>query len=292
MIPQILEVMTHIFCPTDFSVVSHTAFQHALSLSLALKGRLTLMHVAGAVSEDTGGFSGVRTQLERWGRLPEGSAESAVAGLGITAEKVLGREGDPVKVVLHFLGRHPADLIVLSTHQHEGRARWLGRPVAEPIARGAHAMTLFIPNGLGGFVDSRTGTPSLRRILIPICNHPAPAPSIQAMVHLLKACGQLEATLTLFHAGTEADMPAVEIPTQHTALTFTRLAWPGDPVEQILAAAKATSADLVVMGTAGHHGFLDALRGSITERVLRKLPCPLLAVPITCACAWPQRDHQ
>lgn len=271
--------MTHVFCPTDFSVASHAAFQHALSLTLALQGRLTLMHVAGDVSPDTDGFPGVRAQLERWGRLPVGSTETAVANLGITAEKVLGREGDPVEVALHYLERHPADLIVLSTHQREGRARWLGRPVAEPIARGAHAMTLFLPNGLGGFVDSRTGAPSLRRILIPICAHPAPQPAIRAVVQLLKTCGQIDATLTLFHAGTEPDRPAVKIPTQDTALTFTHLTTPGDPVEQILAAATETAADLVVMSTAGHHGFLDALRGTTTERVLRRLSCPLLAVP-------------
>jgi nucleotide-binding universal stress UspA family protein len=33
------------------------------------------------------------------------------------------------------------------------------------------------------------------------------------------------------------------------------------------------------MATQGHHGVLDALRGSVTERVLRRAPCPLLAVP-------------
>ena len=34
--------------------------------------------------------------------------------------------------------------------------------------------------------------------------------------------------------------------------------------------------DLVVMASRGHDGFLDALRGSTTERVLRQVTCPLL----------------
>ncbi|HEY3719491.1 MAG TPA: universal stress protein, partial [Roseiarcus sp.] len=38
-------------------------------------------------------------------------------------------------------------------------------------------------------------------------------------------------------------------------------------------------ADLIVMPTAGHVGYLDALRGSTTERVLRQAPCPVLAMP-------------
>ena len=37
--------------------------------------------------------------------------------------------------------------------------------------------------------------------------------------------------------------------------------------------------DLVVMATKGHDGFLDMFRGSKTERVLRAVSCPLMAVP-------------
>ncbi|HRI83414.1 MAG TPA: universal stress protein, partial [Opitutaceae bacterium] len=150
----------------------------------------------------------------------------------------------------------------------------------EPIARGAQAMTLFLPHGSAGFVDARTGVPLLRRILIPVCAQPAPQPAVRATVSLLRACGITDTSLTLFHAGAMPDMPAIELPAPNTALTFTRVARPGDPVEQILAAARETAADLVVMSTAGHHSFLDALRGSTTERVLRQLSCPLLTVPV------------
>ena len=33
------------------------------------------------------------------------------------------------------------------------------------------------------------------------------------------------------------------------------------------------------MATEGRHGVVDALRGSVTERVVRDAPCPVLAVP-------------
>lgn len=52
----------------------------------------------------------------------------------------------------------------------------------------------------------------------------------------------------------------------------------GEPVNTILTKAADKSADLIAMPTAGHHGFLDALRGSTTERVIRHAPCPVLAV--------------
>lgn len=54
---------------------------------------------------------------------------------------------------------------------------------------------------------------------------------------------------------------------------------PGPVVETILALAHEVGADLIVMATQGHNGFLDALRGSTTEQVLRKAGRALLAVP-------------
>ena len=51
----------------------------------------------------------------------------------------------------------------------------------------------------------------------------------------------------------------------------------GDVVEAILNTAK--DADLIVMATEGEQGIVDAMRGSVTERVVRDAPCPVLAVP-------------
>ncbi len=40
--------------------------------------------------------------------------------------------------------------------------RWLGKSVGEPIARDAKQMTLFIPNGLNGFVSREDGLVTLK----------------------------------------------------------------------------------------------------------------------------------
>jgi nucleotide-binding universal stress UspA family protein len=53
----------------------------------------------------------------------------------------------------------------------------------------------------------------------------------------------------------------------------------GAPVETILREATLWQPDLIVLTTQGHRDFLDALRGSTTERVLRGAHCPVLAVP-------------
>ena len=36
---------------------------------------------------------------------------------------------------------------------------------------------------------------------------------------------------------------------------------------------------MIAMTTAGQEGILDTLRGSVTQQVLHRSPCPLLAIP-------------
>jgi nucleotide-binding universal stress UspA family protein len=53
----------------------------------------------------------------------------------------------------------------------------------------------------------------------------------------------------------------------------------GYPVRHILERAASLPADLIVMGTHGRSGFERLVLGSVTEKVLRRAPCPVMAVP-------------
>ena len=52
----------------------------------------------------------------------------------------------------------------------------------------------------------------------------------------------------------------------------------GIAADSILALAEAQEVDLIVMGTHGRRGFDRLMVGSVTERILRKASCPVLAV--------------
>jgi len=52
----------------------------------------------------------------------------------------------------------------------------------------------------------------------------------------------------------------------------------GTPFYEIIRYAKELEIDLIVMGTHGHAGLAHVLLGSVTERVVRKAPCPVLTV--------------
>lgn len=52
----------------------------------------------------------------------------------------------------------------------------------------------------------------------------------------------------------------------------------GVPYEEIVALARDERADLIVIGTHGRSGLDRALLGSVTDRVVRLAPCPVLMV--------------
>jgi nucleotide-binding universal stress UspA family protein len=53
----------------------------------------------------------------------------------------------------------------------------------------------------------------------------------------------------------------------------------GDVVERILQEGRSWRADLVVLGTHGQGGFERWALGSVSEKTLRRAPCPVLTVP-------------
>jgi nucleotide-binding universal stress UspA family protein len=173
----------------------------------------------------------------------------------------------------------PADLLVLSTDQREGLARLTHEAVAEPVARAAHAKTLFIPAGVAGFVSAEQGTTNLQRILIPVSRQPHPQPAIDAATELAKLLGSQKVLFELVYLGSDEEFPKVNKP-QQSGWTWERLVAKGSPVDWIVAAGRDFDVDLIVMMTEGHNSVIDMLRGSTTERVLREARSPLLAIPV------------
>lgn len=52
----------------------------------------------------------------------------------------------------------------------------------------------------------------------------------------------------------------------------------GTPFYEIIQYARAADIDLIIMGTHGRSGLVHVLLGSVSERVVRKAPCPVLTV--------------
>ena len=271
-------LIQQIFHPSDFTPASDSAFVHALKIALLAKAELTILHVSPKHELEWTEFPGVRSTLERWRLLSKNSSQADVLRLGINVKKVQAKHDDPVTSVTGYLSTHNTDLIVLATDQQKGRVQWLSQSIAAPIARKSRQMTLFMPKDVEGFVSARDGSISLTSILIPVAETPPAQPAIQAAARMASGLNSLSGVFTILHVGEKTAMPEVQF-TDVSGWSWNTVVQSGDVVDVISETAAAVKAGLIVLTTEGRNGFLDALRGSHSERILQRTPCPLLAIP-------------
>lgn len=247
---------------------------HALRIALVAEAGLTVMRV-GPDDNTPAEFPGVRRTVARWQASGAGGAPASE----LPVQWHVARGNDPVGACLQSLTRRPAELIVVATNQRDGKVTWLGSSVAEPLARSAGEMTLLIPEGIAGFVRPDDGAVTLKSIVIPVASQPPPKPAIEAVRRLMLYLPKAEGTATVLHVGDPSSMPELCLPAM-PGWRWNQIVRSGEVVDTILATAAELGADLVAMTTEGRHGFLDALRGSTTERVLHQSRCPMLTMPV------------
>ena len=271
-----------IFHPSDFSTASEVAFGHALKIALRSKAKLDIMHVEARLRPEKAywlDFPAVRATLARWSILPSGVRQEEVVKAGLCIRKILTSSADPIESMLRHFHRFPPDLIVLATHQREGLERWLHKAVAEPMARRSGAMTLFIPQEGRGFVSPNDGSVALKKILVPVDHDPDPQTALDKALLLARGLNCVAGEFRLIHIATNnKKAPVIDLPLGR-GWSFETIVRQGEVVDEILKAEANWRPDLMVLATQGHIDFLDALRGSTTERVLRGAHCPVLAVP-------------
>jgi nucleotide-binding universal stress UspA family protein len=271
---QTVPFVKSIFHPSDFSKASELAFAHALAIALIRKTELVIMHAGRGNLDDWAQFPPVRKTLERWQVLAPGSPRSAVyEKLAVRITKVSAR-GNPVKASIEHIEKQKPDLVVLATRGRHGLPVWLKPSIAQAIARRTDAMTLLVPRGCRGIV-SLDGVIRLRRILLPIDHQPDAQEAVIRAARAAEAFGDDAVEIQLLHVNGGA-LPQLYC-AESQACVWKELRREGDVVKTILDTAQGV--DLIVMATEGRQGFVDAIRGSVTEQVVRGAPCPVLVVP-------------
>jgi len=273
---QTVPFVQSIFHPSDFSPASELAFAHALAIALIGETKLVIMHAGRIYVDDWARFPRVRKTLEQWQLLAPGSPRSAVfEQLAIRVTKI-NAQGNPVQASVNHIEEQQPDLVVLATRGRHGLPLWLKPSVAQAIARRTTAMTLFVPRGCRSIV-SVDGNVRLRRILLPVDHQPNAQEAMIRAVRAAEAFRDDVVEVVMLHVN-DGDFPKLDYPPSQ-ACTWTETRSEGEVAEAILSAAQE-EVDLIIMATEGRHGFIDAMRGSVTERVVRGAPCPVLAVPV------------
>lgn len=265
--------------PTDFSDLSGAALAHALRIALAARSRLHLVHVSERAAAGALAFPQVRRLLVQWGLADENDPPWVISdNLGLEVDSAAIKWQDAAQGIVGFLGQQSSDLVVFATHGRDGIERWLKGSVSETVLRRLAIPALFVTLGARGFVGQVSGDIQLRRVLIPVDVSPPADETIEVVLDFVRLLGVDSIMLHLLHVGTTVPPLRAELP-DGTPLPPVILR-AGNVVQSIVDAAIEFDVDLIGMPTAGHHGVLDALRGSTTERVIRHAPCPVLAVPV------------
>lgn len=292
-----MPLFDRILFAADFSERSRDAFRVACSLADETGTRVVVLHVVeqSYIVEQVVAFGneGIPVPLPDGGWAHDEALNAQLRRFYAPARpadiEYRVREGSAAEEILGTADEVRPDLIALGTQGKTGLRRMLFGSVAESVLRKARCAVLAL--SAPGIAP---GASPPRVILHPTDFSDRSEPALRVARALAREHGAL---LIVIHvvpvefASETVTLPAVT-PDDHENLHRVRsradgpdLKYPvegrmmrGDVATTILRAADEEECGLIVMGTHGRNGFGRLLMGSVTEAVLRKAHCPVLAV--------------
>lgn len=291
-----------ILCPVDFSESSGRALAHAAALARWYGAQLIVLHVVPSfhpmpVHGEFGEPVHYVTPLSRDEVLEEMRRVLNLTAMAPGATPIADA-GDPRGTIVDQAVSTKADLIVMGTHGRRGFKRLLLGSVAEAVLREAPCPVLTVPpQSAAGASEAVT----FKRILCPIDFSPS---ALQALEFAVALARQADGRVTLLHAvewlaeeqpralmhfnapeyrqlmASEAHerLQALVAEETRTWVEIDDVLAFGRAYREILRAAEAKPADLIVMGAQGRGGLDLAVFGSTTQQVVRGATCPVLTV--------------
>ncbi len=281
-----MKLLQTILLPTDFGKGFQYALDTAIALAKAFESEIVLLHTIPdsmmTFFRDVGDTSDIDKRLTEVARQIESR--------GIKMPRTKIEHGAPAETICREASRIGANLIVLGCHMkrsgNEGRLGVTGERVLQRATTPV-------------WVAKPGSNPIPSRILCPTDFSRA---SKRALRNALVLCRKLNASLTVLNveepvggiyaasgssAGSKAGAGAAGRPSEFDrfldGFDFQGVEWDkelreGTPHRVIVEEVDAQQADLVAMGTVGKTGVERVVMGSVTQKVLRRLPCPVLTM--------------
>ena len=290
--------ITRLLLATDFSDEARRAEEYASSLAASWQIPLSVMTVLEFPPGMNPDYAVNKQYLtdrmhEASTRLAEFKERIGRRGIVATTHIV---NGIPSERVIAAAQSEKADLLVVGTRGKSGLAHVLLGSTAERVIRSAPCPVLAVPTLKDDL--STEESISLKRILVPTdfsdCSLDAleyaavVASQSKASVELLHVLEPVYYGLdfTFEHAG-ERDrkrkqiaqaLEDVSADLSKAGILVKTCIRGGMPPDTILEYVQTSASDLIIMGTHGRRGLSHLMTGSVTEAVLRRGRCPVLAV--------------
>lgn len=296
--------ITRILAPTDFSSAAEVACGLAARLAMRAEAGLVVFHaLSGVEMAQKMGPKLERTQVSVLNDVRERLQEWFEAVVPAELRRFLEVEfnvkvGEPTPAIAGAVKRSGIDLIVMATEGRSGLAHLLMGSVASAVLR-----TVSVPVLALRAWQADRPLATVRRVLWAT---DLSATSEGAWPYALKLADLFAAELVLLHVVRPVELAGVaDSPVPPPAHWLERYLEPlerelerrqqevealglrarrkvlmGVPAEVIVEEAATEQADLIVMGTHGRTGLAHVLVGSVAQAVVRKAPCPVLAVRV------------
>lgn len=303
--------VARILCPIDFSEASRHALDQAMVIARFFNARVTVLHVHSQAYLPVPAY-GMLTDVGTLTLSPDDTArlrqdvEQFVAPARAAGPEmsIVVEPGTPVSHILAHAKTLPADLVVIGTHGVSGFERLVLGSVTEKVLRKATCPVLTVPPRAEG-----SAAVPFKHLL---CAVDFSETSLKALTTALALAQEADAALTLVHvlewpAPTASGAMPVAAPELGTGGVFdleryrthleaeaaerletlvpagakqwctpqTRILH-GKPWAEILAAATARHADLIVLGVRGRNPIDLMLFGSTANQLVRRATCPVL----------------
>lgn len=294
--------LNRILLARDFSPISNQALRYAVDLAQRTGSELHVLYAQVLYDDPFGAdaspspASDIKDIREKLATTQSGTPLAEDDAFPVVDAVVRDVAAGPA--ILEYARENDIDLITLGTHGRRGVRRMLLGSVAEEVVRHADRPVVTVR---GAADETSTAPPSIDQILVPVdfSDHSRAAlRTAQAMAHLydarLDVLHVIEERLhPAFYVGgvQSLDDLAPDLDEKATAALdqFVQNT-PGPDVEAVLHIVRGRAArripafaedhgiDLVTLSTHGQTGLERFLLGSVAEKVVRHVGCPVLTV--------------
>ncbi len=287
-----------ILMPTDFSDGANTALSQAIALAGRFDAELHLLHVVVMFDEGLHYRDPEFPDVEKvYSRLEEQASAEMKHLLKAQQVKPLQvyetqcRAFEPAPAIVEYAEEHGIDAIVLGTHGRRGLRRFLLGSVAEEVVRTAPCPVMTLrqdatPNaGIGRIVVPFDFSPDSEQTLETAKELAARFDSRIHLVHVMQppivAGGVYGMPLpgpTMIDGTLQMQQALAEVVERCEAQAIEAHVLEGSPAWEIVEYASKIEASLIIIGSHGASGIRRILLGSVSERVIRSAPCPVLVL--------------
>jgi nucleotide-binding universal stress UspA family protein len=301
-----MPVIDHIICPVDISAAAHPLIAFASTWARWYDAELHVLHAVDRpeVMGDVFGGIVLATRTRPWQEVqaelrrivPETVVDTRRWHLDVV-------EASPAEAILAAARKRPHSMVIMATHGRSGLDRIVHGSVTAAVTHHAPCAVLVLPERLA---DSHEPLPPCQRILCATDFLPSSRHALQHAMQLAEQAGARLEVIHVLETGGEAEGLALRhfsvpeyhnirfheaVENLHRCIPDRARRWcsigetvaTGHPAWELLRAAEATQADLIVVGAGDRYHLRSMWLGGVTDRLLRLAHAPVLIVPAVAA---------